>query len=153
MDHHALLSTYAAGPAEVAAALDGITAEEWDRRPPGEWSPRQIVHHLADSESNSYIRLRRLLAEDTPAIVGYDQDGWAHHLHYDDRPIETSLAVFEAVRASSAELLRRADAAAFERAGTHDEHGAYTVETWLEIYAAHAHDHAEQIRQARGGVG
>ena len=144
-----LIARYADGPAQVAAALDGVTDDELDRRPaPGEWTAREIVHHLADSETNSYIRLRRLLAEDAPAIVGYDQDGWARRLHYDRRPIEPSLAVFEAVRAASSELLAAVDDAAFDRAGTHDEHGAYSVSTWLAIYADHAHDHADQIRRA-----
>jgi hypothetical protein len=149
-----LIATYAEGPAQVASALDGITDAELDRRPaPGEWSARQIVHHLADSEANSYIRLRRLLAEDTPSIVGYDQDGWARELHYDRRPIGHSLAVFEAVRAASSELLDAVDDGALDRAGTHDEHGTYSVDTWLGLYAAHAHDHADQIRQARAGAG
>jgi hypothetical protein len=151
MDRADLIARYAEGPAAVAAALDGITDEELDRRPkPGEWTAREIVHHLADSETNSYIRLRRLFAEDGPAIVGYDQDGWAQELGYARRPIEQPLAVFNAVRASSSELLASTDAAAFDRAGTHDEHGTYSVDTWLELYAAHAHDHADQIRQARG---
>jgi hypothetical protein len=153
MDRDALIGRYAEGPAQVAAALDGITDDELDRRPgPGAWTAREIVHHLADSEANSYVRLRRLFAEDAPAIVGYDQDGWAQRLHYGDRPIEPSFAVFEAVRAASAQLLHRVDDAAFERAGTHDEHGVYSVSTWLELYAAHAHDHAEQIRRARRGA-
>ena len=153
MDRAALIATYAEGPAAVAAALDGVTDDELDRRPaPGEWTAREIVHHLADCETNSYIRLRRLFAEDTPVIVGYDQDGWARELHYGRRPIGPSLAVFEAVRAASTELLAVVDDAAFERAGTHDEHGTYSVATWLELYAAHAHDHADQIRQARGAA-
>jgi hypothetical protein len=148
-----LIAQYAEGPAQVASALDGITEAELDRRPePGGWTAREVVHHLADSETNSYIRLRRLLAEDGPAIVGYDQDGWARRLHYDRRPIEASLAVFDAVRAASRELLTAVDDAAFDRAGTHDEHGTYSVDLWLELYAAHAHDHAEQIREARGGA-
>ncbi|MEY2478317.1 MAG: hypothetical protein QOG87_3632 [Actinomycetota bacterium] len=151
MDRAELITKYADGAAQVAAALDGITDAELDRRPaPGEWSAREIVHHLADSETNSYIRLRRLLAEDAPAIVGYDQDGWARQLAYDRRAIEPSLAVFSAVRASSSELLLAVDEDAFARAGTHDEHGTYSVATWLDLYAVHAHDHADQIRQARG---
>ena len=152
MDRVALIARYAEGPAAVAAALDGITDAELDRRPaPGEWTAREIVHHLADSETNSYIRLRRLLAEDGPSIVGYDQDGWAKVLHYARRPIAASLAVFNAVRAASSELLGLTDETGFARAGNHDEHGTYSVDTWLELYAAHAHDHADQIRQARSG--
>src|SRR5687768_8915809 len=115
------IARYAEGPAAVAAALDGITDAELDRRPAaGEWTAREIVHHLAASETNGYIRLRRLIAEDGPVIVGYDQDGWARELNYDRRPIGPSLAVFDAVRAASRELLGAVDDPAFDRAGTHD---------------------------------
>jgi hypothetical protein len=146
-----LIERYEQGPEAVRAALVGVTDDELDHRPaPDAWTAREIVHHLADSETNSYIRLRRLLAEDGVTIVGYDEAGWARRLPYDGR-LEPSLAVLEAVRGSSALLLRRLDDADFERAGTHSESGAYSVATWLTIYADHAHDHAEQIRRAREG--
>jgi hypothetical protein len=145
----ALIAQYKAGPAAVRAALDGITEHELDARPgPGTWSAREIVHHLADSEMTSAIRLRRLLAEDAPAIVGYDQDEYARRLHY-DRPIAASLAAFDAARASTGELLDLMTEADWQRAGTHSEMGAYPAEAWLRIYAAHAHGHADQIRRAR----
>jgi len=69
----ALVAKYKAGYQAVVDALDGATDEELDRVPaPGKWTARQIVHHLADSEMTSAIRLRRLIAEDRPLIVGYD---------------------------------------------------------------------------------
>ena len=146
----ALLQRYADGYAEVAAALAGATDADLDAPgDAGEWTARQVVHHLADSETNSYIRLRKLLAEEKPTLVGYDENLWAAALHY-DRPIEASLAVFRAVRASSAELLARATDADWARTGTHSESGAYALEDWLRIYASHGHDHADQIRKARG---
>ena len=74
---------------------------ELDRRPaPGKWTSREIVHHLADSEMTSAIRLRRLLAEDRPVIVGYDQEEFARRLHY-DRPIGASLDALKAARATT----------------------------------------------------
>jgi len=109
-----------------------------------------VVHHLADSETNAYVRLRKLLAEDDAQIQGYDEAGFARVLHY-DRPIERSLDVVRAVRASSEELLDRLADADWSRAGTHTESGPYGVEDWLRIYAAHAPDHADQIRRARLG--
>ncbi len=109
-----------------------------------------VVHHLADSETNSYLRLRKLLVEDDPAIQGYDEGEFARVLHY-DRPIEHSMAVFKAVRASSGELLDRLSGDEWSRAGTHSESGAYSVEDWLEIYADHAIVHADQITRARAG--
>jgi hypothetical protein len=144
-----LLDRYAAGPAEVRAALAGASDTELDARPDdGGWTAREVVHHLADSETTSTIRLRRLLAEDDPVIAGYDQDRFAEVLRY-DRPIDQSLAVLDAVRASNVELLELLSDADFARTGTHTEDGAYGVERWLAIYAEHAHDHADQIRAAR----
>jgi hypothetical protein len=96
----------------------------------------------------SAIRLRRLLAEEHPTIEGYDEQEFARRLHY-ERPIESSLLVVDAVRRSTADLLRRLTEQEWSREGTHSESGAYSVETWLQIYAAHCHDHADQIRRVR----
>lgn len=148
---NALIAQYEAGYDEVVAALVGVTAEEIDRRPAEDaWTAREVAHHLADSETNSYIRLRKLLAEDSPTIVGYDEVHWTKVLRY-DRPYERSLAVFRAVRESSAELLHLMTEDDWTRAGTHSESGPYSTELWLELYAPHAHDHADQIRRARRG--
>jgi hypothetical protein len=147
-----LIAQYRDGYSAIAEALLKITPEELDARPgPGQWTPREIVHHLADSEMTSAIRLRRLLAEDRPAIQGYDQDEFARRLHY-DRPHETSLELFRYARLSTAELLERLDPAEWLREGTHSESGRYTVDTWLRIYADHAHRHARQIREARAAA-
>jgi hypothetical protein len=147
-----LIRNYQEGYEAVAAALEGITEAELDARPaPNKWSPRQIVHHLADSEMTSAIRLRKLIAEEGAIIDGYDQDQFARRLYY-DRPIRASLEAFRAARACTVELLERLTAEQWSRQGVHTESGAYSVTRWLEIYAAHAHDHADQIRRARGSV-
>jgi hypothetical protein len=148
-ERETLIAQYRDGYGAVAEALLRITPEELDAKPgPGKWSPREIVHHLADSEMTAGIRLRRLLAEDRPQIQGYDQDEFARRLHY-DRPHETSLELFRSVRESTAEILERMQPADWLREGTHSEIGRYTVETWLKIYGEHAHNHARQIRAAR----
>lgn len=147
-----LIAQYQAGYAEVVKALEGATDAELDARPaPGKWSSREIVHHLADSEMTSAIRLRRLIAEDGPVIQGYDEAEYARRLHY-DRPIETSLAAFGAARACTVPFLERLTPAEWDRAGTHSESGAYSVDKWLQIYAVHAHNHADQIRRARASA-
>jgi hypothetical protein len=144
-----LIDRYKDGYRVVAEALAGATDAELDAKPaPGKWSAREVVHHLADSEMTAAIRLRRLLAEDGPQIVGYDQDEYARRLHY-DRPIGGSLEALKAARASTGEILDRMTEAEWGREGTHTEAGRYTVERWLETYAAHAHTHANQITIAR----
>ena len=144
----ALIARYKEGAEVVATAVAGLSDVQLDRRPsPAEWTAREVVHHLADAEARSAIRLRQLLAEDNPTIHGYDEELYARTLHY-DRPIATSLAVVVAVRASTGELLDRLSDADFERSGTHTESGPYSVGTWLELYAAHCHDHADQLRRA-----
>ena len=70
-----LIARYEEGPAVVRDALAAITESELDHRPPGEWSSREVVHHLGDSEMTSAIRLRKLLSEDSPLLQGYDEAG------------------------------------------------------------------------------
>jgi hypothetical protein len=144
-----LVAKYKDGYAQVASALEGATDVELDRRPaPGKWTSREIVHHLADSEMTSAIRLRRLLAEDRPVIVGYDQEEFARKLHY-DRPIGDSLDALKAARATTGAILDRMTEEEWAREGTHSESGRYTVLQWLQIYAEHVHNHLAQIRVAR----
>ncbi|HEY7130879.1 MAG TPA: DinB family protein [Candidatus Limnocylindrales bacterium] len=150
-ERETLLARYRSGAAAVDDALIGVTDDDLDRRPPAPdgWTARQVVHHLADSEAMAYTRLRRLVADETPVIQGYDEPVWAQRLHY-DRPIEPSVAVLRAVRASSLQLLESLTDEDWSRTGTHSESGEYGVEQWLRIYASHPHDHADQIRAVRG---
>lgn len=147
-----LVQQYRDGVRAVEDALDGITEAELDARPaPGKWTAREIVHHLADSEMTSAIRLRLLVATDRPSILGYDQEAFARRLFY-DRPMAASLAAFRAARETTAELLDRLSEDDWRRVGTHSEMGAYSVTLWLEIYAEHAVKHAAQIRHARASA-
>jgi hypothetical protein len=147
-----LIAEYKDGYRAVAEALLKVTPEELDARPgPGKWSARQIVHHLADSEMTAAVRFRLLVAENTPALKGYDQDRFADRLHY-ERPHEASLDLFRAARASTAELMGCLTEADWLREGTHSEVGRFGLDTWLRIYAPHAHRHADQIRLARSAA-
>lgn len=150
-DRAGLLDRFRSGYAAVEAALVDVSPAELDRHPPeGEWSAREIVHHLADSEATAYVRLRKLIAEDGTVIQGYDEPEFARRLHY-DRPIEPSLAVLRSVREASLQLLESLTPSEWERSGMHSESGPYSVDDWLRIYASHSHDHADQIRRARRG--
>jgi hypothetical protein len=148
-----LIAQYNDGYRVIAEALTGIDDEQLDARiGPGKWSAREIVHHLADSEMTAAVRLRLLLAVDNPPIYGFNQDDFAKRLFY-DRPIAASLDAFKSARLTTGEILKCMSDADWQRPGSHTEHkGNYTPERWLEIYAPHAHRHAEQIMAARGAA-
>lgn len=145
-----LIAQYKDGYREVVAALDGFAPDALTAHPlEGKWSAAEIVHHLADSESTSGWRLRRLLVEDRPLIQGYDQDNYATTLHYNQRDTAPSLEAFRYARATTAQLFDFMTDADWQREGTHSESGAYSAEDWLRIYAAHAHNHAAQISRLK----
>jgi hypothetical protein len=147
-----LITLYQDGYRVVAEALKGVTPAALDARPaPSAWSAREIVHHLADSEMTSAIRLRLLVVEDRPTIKGYDQEAFARKLFY-DRPYEASLEAFRYARETTSQILQRMTASDWAREGTHSEVGAYSVDKWLAIYADHAHNHADQIKRARAAA-
>lgn len=132
-------------------ALSLVTPTNIDRHQPDGWSARQVVHHMADSEAQSYARLRRLLAEPEGSLIaGYDEGAWAQNatLGYTELPIDASVAVVRAVRGASSVLVHRLTDSDLRRAGTHSESGAYTVDDWLTIYTQHPLDHAAQLLEA-----
>jgi len=145
-----LIAQYNAGYIEVSRSLEGFPSDSLTAHPiEGKWSAAEIVHHLADSETTSGLRLRRLLVEDHPLIQGYDQDAYAAHLNYNNRELAPALEAFRSARATSAQLFQFMSDEDWQREGTHSESGSYSAEDWLRIYAAHAHNHAAQIRRLR----
>ena len=148
-----LIAKYAAGYDEVMNALNGFSADTLGAHPiDGKWSAREIVHHLGDSETTSAIRLRKLLVEDNPLIQGYDQDQFATKLRYNERDMAPALEAFRCARESTMQVIDLMTDDDWNRAGTHSESGAYSTEDWLQIYAAHAHNHAAQIRRLRDAL-
>jgi len=145
-----LISQYEGGYQAVMDELRGFPEKDLVAHPiPGKWSAREIVHHLADSEAQSAFRLRKLLAEEYPVVQPYDQDVFAVLLRYNVRDMAPALDLFRASRSTSAQLLRLMSDEDWKRPGWHPEHGVYTATLWLQIYAAHAHNHALQIRRLR----
>src|SRR6266567_1504243 len=100
-----LIAQYKDGYAEVLRSLSDFPEASLNARPiSGKWSAAEIIHHLADSETTSGLRLRRLLAEDHPLIQGYDQEQYATRLNYNQREIGPSLDAFRGTRACTAQL-------------------------------------------------
>lgn len=149
-ERNALIERYAEGFAEVTRALDGFPPAALRQHPiPGKWSATEIVHHLADSETTSALRLRKLLVEDYPVIQGYDEARWAERLGYNTRDMAPALDAFRAARETTLQVVRTMTDADWSRVGWHSEAGVYGAEDWLRIYAEHAHKHAGQIRRLR----
>ena len=149
-ERNQLIEQNAAGYGEVAAALKGFPEKDLVAHPiPGKWSAREIVHHLADSETNSAIRLRKLLTEPYPVVQAYDQALYAVLLRYNTRDHADALEMFRTARTTTHQLLTVMTDEDWTRAGWHAEHGLYTATVWLQIYAVHAHNHAAQIRRLR----
>ena len=150
MDLLQSIEMYENATEQFISAAQGLTDSELDKPQTDSWTARQVVHHVADSEAQSYARLRRLIAEPGTVIQGYDEGVWGENqtLGYDVLPIEKSLAVFVAVRASSLEILKRLTESQLQNSGTHSESGEYTINTWLETYINHPLEHAQQIRSS-----
>jgi len=140
------IERYRQGPAALRAAWESSPpdARQWRPRP-GDWTVHEIVAHCADSEVNAYTRIRMLMAEQNPPIVGYDQDVWASRFDYHARPVDSALALVEATRAHTSELLTVFTDEDWTRAGIHSERGPYSAEDWLLDYSEHLHEHVRQI--------
>lgn len=142
------IEQYARGPARLKEALSKIPKEALQWRPaPGKWSAHEVICHAADSETNAAVRIRFLLAEESPAIMGYDQARWADVLDYHELPLDAALLTVQAVRANTVPLLQRMSEEDWRREGTHTEMGRYTAESWLDVYAQHLEKHAGQIER------
>ncbi len=143
-----LIRRYEAGPARLKAAFAKIPPEARKWRPAeGKWSAHEVVCHCGDAETNAALRIRYLVGEPSPTIVGYDQARWAEVFDYHSAPLEPALATVEAVRANTAALLKRLPESAWSASGTHTESGRYTAEDWLKIYAEHLEKHSGQIER------
>ena len=148
-ERESLLEKYRTAFDEFLAALKAIPKEAWLFKPaPKEWSVHQVIVHLADSETNSYLRARRLVAEPGGLLMGYDQDVWADKLDYHNTSIEDALETTRLVRKLTYDLLKRLPDEVWANTAVHPEYSdPYTFEKWLRIYADHPRVHAGQITE------
>jgi hypothetical protein len=144
-----LIRRYENGPVLLRDAFAQVPREAWKWRPAeGKWSVYEIVCHCADSETNAAMRIRFLVAEEKPVIVGYDQARWAQVLDYHNQArIELALAAVDVMRAHTVNLVRHLPESAWSIVATHTESGAYGTEDWLQTYAEHLEKHSRQIER------
>ena len=140
----------AEAPRQLRAVASGLTEAQLDTPyRPGGWTARQVVHHVADSHLNAYIRTKWTLTEDEPAIKVYEQDDWAALPEARSGPIDLSLDLLDALHARWVAGLRALDDDAFERALDHPESGRLTLAQLLALYAWHGRHHTAHIARLR----
>jgi hypothetical protein len=148
------IETIAGVPAALRAAVRGLDDVQLDTPyREGGWTVRQVVHHLADSHVNAYVRCKLTLTEELPPAKGYDENAWAR-LPDVALPIEPSLALLEAIHVRLVACLRGAPENAFARACLHTEKGRLTLDDLVTTYAWHGPHHVAHIttlRRSRSG--
>jgi len=144
-----LLERLRRGPELLAVVLTGVFGEEEDFAPPGKWSIRQIIAHLADAELVAAQFARHIIAEENPVLMSFNQDAWAVNLDYARRKPKQSLESFRRLRSENFELLKELPETAFARTGQHSERGSMTLRNLLEAMAQHAESHARQMQGIR----
>jgi hypothetical protein len=141
-----LIDAIAAFPDELVAEVDALSKAQLDTPyREGGWTMRQVVHHLADSHMNGYLRMRRAVTEDNPEICAYDQDAWAELDDTRSALIDISLPLLDALHKRWAWWLRRLEPQAFARTVQHPEHGAVSIDFLLQLYAWHGRHHLSHI--------
>lgn len=149
----AQLQTLRELPGKLRAALSGLSEAQLDTPyRDGGWTVRQVVHHVADSHANSYIRVKLALTQDNPTICAYDEAAWARMP--DSRlPVESSLAMTDAVHQRLIALLEPLSDADMQKAFQHPERGQVTLANNLALYAWHSQHHLAHITRLRERMG
>jgi len=136
---------------EVAGYFDRSETEQSRAYAPGKWTMRELLVHLADTETVLLDRLRRLAADEKPMLQAFDQDHWAARLAYKQRNLKLCRQQFEAARESVIELLELLESGVDGRTGTHSEAGVQTFAQVAEKVYAHSAHHLDQLRACAAG--
>jgi uncharacterized damage-inducible protein DinB len=140
-------------PSKVEAAVRGLNDEQLNTPyRQGGWTVRQVVHHLADSHMNAYVRMKLILTEDHPTLKPYDQDEWAK-LGDVQQPIDSSLAILRGLHERWAAMLKSVPESAWSRTAFHPESGEVTIEGLLTLYSHHGENHVGQVTNLRAARG
>lgn len=143
------IEEYGNGHALLVEALDEFPEEmrQW-RDEQGRWSVHEHYVHVTDSEVNSYVRCRRLIAEQGGTIMAYDQDKWASQLNYHEQSIDDALALFKALRQQSYRLIKTLPEPVWAHTAIHSEDGEVSLDDWLDTYTRHVAEHIGYMRES-----
>jgi uncharacterized damage-inducible protein DinB len=143
------IATLAELPEELRNAVDGLDSSQLNTPyRDGGWTVRQLVHHIADSHMNAFIRIRLALTEDWPTIKPYDEQAWAT-LHDSAAPVEWSLELVESLHARWVMMLQSLTEEQWQCGFRHPENGEVPVELAALIYAWHSRHHVAHITHLR----
>lgn len=144
------IQEYESTPDQIATAIEGLSEEQLQQRPAAdEWSIREVLVHLGDSEIFVYERIHRILADDNPVLQAFDEEAWAKNLNYRAQNPHLALNLFRALRQSNAALLRTLPAQAWERTGRHTERGDMSLYDVFTTYLRHGNIHLGQIEEIK----
>lgn len=147
---NAAIATIEALPARLREATAGLDEAQLDTRyRPGGWTVRQLVHHVADSHLNAYIRCKFALTEDRPAIKAYEEKLWAELPEAKNAPVEVSLKLLEALHERWVLALRALGEAELDRPYVHPEMGDMPLRAMLGMYAWHSRHHVAHVTELR----
>jgi uncharacterized damage-inducible protein DinB len=151
---HELIESYTAGAQMLRQAVRGLTREQLLARPvAGKWSTLEVVCHLADFEPIGADRMKRIIAEDRPQLLGASEEKFAAALVYHQRDLEEELTIIEKTRQQMARILRTLPAEAFQRVGVHNERGPVTLQRMLTVNINHVPHHVQFILEKRKALG
>ena len=149
-----MIDGYLGGAQALRQAVRGLNREQLKARPvPGKWSTLEVVCHLADFEPILADRMKRIIAEDNPQLLGASEVKFAAALAYQDRDVEEELTIIDKTRQQMARILRTLPASALQRVGTHNERGPLTLERMLTSAINHIPHHVKFIDEKRKALG
>lgn len=153
-----LIEHYAAGGEKLSLAIRGLTRDDLVAVPPadanvGRWSIQQVVIHCMDSDLIAADRIKRMIAEDNPTLIGYDENRFVENLFYADQPAEQAVQVLDQNRKLFANVLRKLPREAWQRRGTHNERGTINVLGYLKSTVDHLDHHLNFIHKKRAHMG
>ncbi len=149
-----LVEEYLAGPALLRQAVAGLTRDQLVTRPiEGKWSVLEVVAHLADFDPIMADRMKRIVAEETPTLVGADENRFHAALAYHERDLEEELRIIESTRSQMARILRTCDESVLQRVGQHTERGPISLEKMLGYGISHIPHHVAFIHAKRQALG
>lgn len=149
-DRQRHLADLQAAPARLREAVDGLDQARLDTPyRDGGWTLRQVVHHLADSHVNAYVRCKLALTEERPTVKTYVEQRWAELPDGRGGDVALSLAMLDAVHARWCDCLRALPETAFARQLVHPESGPMSIDTLLALYAWHGRHHTAHVTELR----